>query len=73
MGLSVTDAWKLADYHGIINFGKQEDNLMSIRRFAGIIGNQLVRRACSIASKTGQHFASDLPYTGRYSDCCFFF
>ena len=26
MGLSVTDAWKLADYHGIINFGKQEDH-----------------------------------------------
>ena len=64
MGLSVTDAWKLADYHGIINFGKQEDNRMSIRRFAGIVGNQLVRRACSIASKTGQRFASDLTQEG---------
>ena len=63
-GLSVTDAWKLADYHGIINFGKQEDNRMSIRRFAGIVGNQLVRRACSIASKTGQRFASDLTQEG---------
>jgi hypothetical protein len=40
IGLSVTDAWKLADYHGIINFGKQEDNCMSIMRFAGSVGNQ---------------------------------
>jgi len=64
IGISVTDAWKLADYHGIINFGKQEDNRMSIRRFAGIVGNQLVRRACSIASKTGQRFASDLTQEG---------
>ena len=26
MGLSVTDAWKLADYHAIINFGKRQSN-----------------------------------------------
>jgi hypothetical protein len=64
IGLSVTDAWKLADYHGIINFGKMEDNCMSIRRFAGIVGNQLVRRVCSIAAQTNQHFAPDFSQEG---------
>jgi hypothetical protein len=64
IGISVTDAWKLADYHGIINFGKQEDNRMNIRRFSGIVGNQLVRRACSIAAQTNQHFAPDFSHEG---------
>jgi len=30
-GLSLMDAQKLADYHGIINFRKQDDNLMRSR------------------------------------------
>jgi hypothetical protein len=64
IGHSVMDAWKLADYRGIINFGKQEDNCMSIRRFAGIVGNQFVRRACGIATQTNQHFAPDFSNEG---------
>jgi hypothetical protein len=46
------------------NFGKQEDNRMSIRRFSGIVGNQLVRRVCSIAAQTNQHFAPDFSHEG---------
>ena len=35
---NVTDAWKLADYHKIINYSKKEDRKLPISRFAGILG-----------------------------------
>ena len=42
LGMHVVDCWKLADYHGIINSKAMEENKMSIKKFAGILGHQLV-------------------------------
>ena len=45
IGIHVTDAWKLADYHKIINFSKKEEKKMPISMFVGILGWQLVHNA----------------------------
>ena len=56
--MNVTDAFRLADYHGIINWGRREESWMSVQRFAGVLGLQLIKNAASIACQNA-HFCSD--------------
>jgi hypothetical protein len=56
VGMNLTDAWKLADYHRIINWGRTEDNRMTVQRFAGVVGKQLIRNA-SMFSEENNLFA----------------
>jgi hypothetical protein len=60
--MNVTDTWKLANYHGIINWSKKEDHTrMSIQRFAGVLGKQLLTIARA-APQTGRlSFAAPAP------------
>ena len=39
IGINVVDTYKLADFHGVINFTKKSiEKKMTIVRFAGILG-----------------------------------
>jgi hypothetical protein len=58
LGMNVTDSFRLADYHGIINWGKREDSGMSVQRFAGVLGLQLIKNAAAIACQSSR-FSSD--------------
>ena len=49
LGMHEVDCWKLADYHGIINSKAMEENKMSIKKFAGILGHQLVTKALAFS------------------------
>jgi hypothetical protein len=45
IGINVTDSWKLAIYHGIINFFKKDpQKMMTVTRFAGVLGWQVVKK-----------------------------
>ena len=46
LGINVTDAWKLADYHKILNYSKKEDRKMPISRLAGILDGSLSKMQC---------------------------
>ena len=50
LGMHAVDCWKLADYHGIINSKAMEENKMSIKTCAGILGHQLVTNVLSFSS-----------------------
>jgi hypothetical protein len=55
MGMHVTDSWKLADYHKIINYStKSNKRPMTIQRFGGVLGRQLIHYA-STCSKAQPH------------------
>ena len=60
IGIHVTDTWKLADYHGMINFGKKAAKKpLTIQRFAGILGHQLILNAAALSnSAVVSRFAS---------------
>jgi hypothetical protein len=49
IGINVTDAWKLASFHGIINFSKKDpEKMITITRFAGVLGWQLIHNASTL-------------------------
>jgi hypothetical protein len=49
IGINVTDAWKLASFHGIINFSKKDpEKMMTITRIAGVLGWQLIHIASTL-------------------------
>jgi hypothetical protein len=49
----VCDTWKIANYHGIINWTKHEsDYKMTIQTFAGVLGNQLIKNAAAYGRPT---------------------
>jgi hypothetical protein len=51
IGICVTDSWKLVDYHNLINISRvKEEKKMTITRFAGILGWQLLTHTPSIAA-----------------------
>jgi hypothetical protein len=51
IGICVIDSWKLADYHKLINRTRvKEEKQMTITRFAGTLGWQLLTNAPSIAA-----------------------
>ena len=52
LGMNVTDSFRLADYHGIINWGNREDSGMSVQRFAGVLGLQLIKNRAAIACQS---------------------
>ena len=50
IGMHVTDAWKLAEFHKIINFtAKTSKRPMTIQRFAGVLGRQLIINSSSLS------------------------
>jgi hypothetical protein len=61
IGINVVDTYKLADFHGVINFTKKSiEKKMTIVRFAGILGYQLIANAARL-SEGHSHFLSPLP------------
>jgi hypothetical protein len=76
IGINVTDSWKLATYHGIINFSKKDpQKMMTVTRFAGVLGWQLIKNASFLSqSALSSRFAStgdvcptvsvSVPYSG---------
>jgi hypothetical protein len=51
IGICVADTWKLADFHKLINGSKRSDEKkMTITRFAGILGWQILHNAPTLAS-----------------------
>jgi hypothetical protein len=57
----VCDAWKIADYHGIIHWTKHElDYKMAIQTFAGVLGNQLIKNAAAYGRPTQRFFSSSI-------------
>jgi len=53
IGINVTDAWKLASFHGIIKFSKKDpEKMMTITRFAGVLGWQLIHNASTLTQST---------------------
>jgi hypothetical protein len=54
--MHVTDSWKLAAYHNIINYTtKSNKRLMKIQRFAGILGCQLIAFSSSCSKSLSMH------------------
>jgi hypothetical protein len=48
--MNVTDTWKLASFHGIINSNKSDpDKVMAITRFSGVVGHELIHNAVSLS------------------------
>jgi hypothetical protein len=61
IGINVVDSYKLADFHGIINFKKKSiEKKMTVVRFAGILGHQLIKNAQRL-SEGGSRFLSPIP------------
>jgi hypothetical protein len=53
IGMNVTDTWKLVSFHGIINSNKSDqDKMMAITRFAGIVWHQLIHSAASLSQSS---------------------
>jgi hypothetical protein len=51
IGINVTDSWKFAMYHGIINFSKKDpQKIMTVTGFAGVLGWQLINNALPFLS-----------------------
>jgi len=60
IGINVVDTFKLPDFHGIINFTKKAvEKKMTIVRFAGILGHQLIINSARLA-EGGSRFVSPL-------------
>jgi hypothetical protein len=59
LGMSVTDCFLLAKYHGVL--GYHTETPMSINFFAGVLGNQLISKAHSIAGGTARFLPEDDP------------
>ncbi len=59
IGINVTDSWKLAMYHGTINFSKKDpQKMMTATRLAGVFGWQLLKHASFRSLPTlSSHFA----------------
>jgi hypothetical protein len=56
IGMHVTDTWKLADYHNIINYTtKANKRPITIQRFAGILGRQLITISSSCSKSISFH------------------
>jgi hypothetical protein len=56
IGMHVTDSWKLADYHNIINYMiKANKRPMIIQWYAGILGHQLITISSSCAKSLSIH------------------
>jgi hypothetical protein len=47
--MTVTDVWRLTQYHRLISNAKDEDglNLLTIKKFTGVLDNQLIKIAMS--------------------------
>lgn len=48
IGITVTDCWKLADFHGFLHYGMKQQASIGIQFFAGILARQLIDFASSI-------------------------
>jgi hypothetical protein len=48
-GMSVTDVWRLSQYHKLITSKKDEDgnNVLKIKQFTGVLANQIIKIAVS--------------------------
>ena len=82
IGINVTDAYLLANYHKVINSSANgsDEKKIGIQRFAGILSFQLLKNAKRLASSTTPHFfpeevqlpgktvVSDLSYPSDFSD-----
>jgi hypothetical protein len=61
LGINIVDTYKIADFHGVINFTKKsEEKKMTIVRFAGILGHQLIINSARLAEGESR-FLSPLP------------
>jgi hypothetical protein len=53
-GMTVTDVWRLSQYHKLISNAKDEDglNLLTIKKFTGVLAKQLIKitMSCDAAS-----------------------
>jgi hypothetical protein len=60
VGICVTDAFLLCNYHRVINISKKgiedQENKISIQRFAGILTNQLIQYANKIGTGNSSRF-----------------
>jgi hypothetical protein len=50
IGITVTDCWKLAEFHGFTNWGQKQATI-GIQFFAGILGKQLIDLSSKIPRK----------------------
>jgi hypothetical protein len=58
--INVVDSYKLADFHGIINFMKKPvEKKMKVVTFAGMLGHQLIKNAQRL-SEGGSPFLSPI-------------
>jgi len=61
LGINIVDMYKIADFYGVINFTKRsEEKKMTIVRFAGILGHQLIINSARLAEWESR-FLSPLP------------